>query len=657
MTELPENLETILHIGAGYGEELPSYLDSDAKRILLVEPSSILADSLRRRAAQDGRVQVLEVAVTTDPSLNQLNEYNLPEAASLYRPTGLRDLFPGLRITAQHQVDTQTPEQLLAQFPLKGERNLLVLETPGAEQTILKALAEAKLLDNISHIWLTCPRNVYYESASRATDALAELERAGYQIKAEHHSQTDWPQWHLACNPMARQAQALELEKQELTTRLENAMQHSSEMDNTVAKLQEREVELGAALNQANSMATQLRKELAEIREKFATTGEELKQTKAGLSKLKNEAEEAKQQLEQEQQTSKAAQQQQQKLKEQLDAERAEHSTTQEELQKHKTYLANRKKQVEEAEQQNQFLEQQNQTLQQQLKEQGDNAKRFEQLQAQLATVTQNITQNVNSHMDRKLERNSEQLENTLALQGYLQNGNLPMKQVGTALSAQLALYVAEKIETSQYDLIIEFGSGASTGFLARTVLKRATRHHNEQKQLGYNGESQNGKELAFVTPDDDDLPKRIISFEHRKEQHAKLEQVLATNGLQQVVELVHAPLIDYRHQGQDYLHYGCDSTLEQITRLYEGRTAKFLILVNGPPSKTGPNARFPALPKLLNALGNHTIDVVLSDTLREEAHTITERWSTLLEQRGIAFRKEIIDLEKGATLMAINNV
>lgn len=594
MMHLPQKLDTIIHIGAGQGEELPAYLETDAKRILLVEPNPKLAEQLRRRTTNDERVQVLELAITDDLALNQLNEYNLPEAASLYQPSGLRQIFPGLRVTAQHAVATETPEQLLEQYPLVGDTNLLVIQAPGAESAIVNTLDIANKLGPISHIRLTLPTEAYYEGSHRADDTLQALTRRGYDTEHFNTENPDWPEYHLECNPLARRLQDVDVEKQSLVQALQ---QSKNENQYIQATLDTAKQELVDAMNQSNAMVQQLQEQLEAADQKLA-------------------------------------------------AEQKAHAETREELQKHKTYLANRKQQLTDTEQK---LE----TLQQQLKEQSASSQRFDQLEAKLAGITQNIT----GHMDKQLHNTSQQLEGSIALQGYLQGGQLPMKPAGPALSANMALHLAEQIETGQYDLIIEFGSGASTGFMARTVLKRLANNNGDTQRLGYQqGKETNGKELAFISPDEDDLPKRIISFEHRKEQAAKIEQSLTAAGLQHVVELVHTPLVDYQHQDQSFLHYGCEKTLERLANLYEGRIAKFLVLVNGPPSKTGPMARFPALPKLLNTLGTHTMDVVLGDSLGDDANTITERWCGLLDRRGISFRKEVIHNEKAATRLAINH-
>ncbi len=113
--------------------------------------------------------------------------------------------------------------------------------------------------------------------------------------------------------------------------------------------------------------------------------------------------------------------------------------------------------------------------------------------------------------------------------------------------------------------------------------------------------------------------------------------------------------MVDYQHQQQDYLHYDCEAKLERIANLYEGRTARLLILVSGPPLKAGLTAQFPALPRLLNRLGTHELDIVLQGTRAQQVQSTTAEWLKLLDQRGTPYRQEPIDLEAGTTLFAIN--
>ena len=296
---------------------------------------------------------------------------------------------------------------------------------------------------------------------------------------------------------------------------------------------------------------------------------------------------------------------------------------------------------------QNEKIEQYNQQLQQQTQSLEN------QLQDKLAIFAQNIT----SQVDRKLERKTQQLKDTLVLQDCLHSGNLPINDLGMSFSPQLALYLVEKLATNEYDLIIEFGGGSTTNFLARTVLNRGVNCLKKQEPVSQDRDKQNSNEFASITPKFYDLQNYIVSFEHREELHANLEHVLAVNGMQDVVRLIYAPLVNYVYNEQNYLFYNCDSTLKNLSRLYAKSTANFLILVNGPPTKTGRKACFPALPKLLNTLQSHKMDIILNDTLRAEGQAITEDWCKILEQNRILFRKEIIDLGQGNTLLTINSI
>lgn len=562
MNPIPQDLETIVHIGAGEGRELPAYLNSNAKRIVLVEPNPILAEHLRQNARNEARVEVLEVAVNDGPEQHPLREYNLPEASSLHEPTGLRRLYPGLQVRTSYTVQVLTPDALVAELQLKKGANLLVVQAPGAEQAVVEGLAKKDLLKRFEHIWLTAPEQAYFDSNSQWSAIFPALESAGYTHQPGKTDNPEWPNWVLHRHPLA---------------------------------------------------------------ERVETLTAELEQRIEWHNNRKNEAE---------------------TLKEALEQERKAHEETTSKLKDTQGWLASRKKQVAD-------LEEKVKDLQARLEEQTTQNSRFDELAERLTGVTRQLS----NHFDKKLDRTSQTIERTLGLQSYLQTGNLPVNQPALSkISADLGLYLAEKVETRQYDLIIEFGSGASTSFLARTVMKRLEKsRRDDSARLTHDASRASDKDLAFIAPDDADLPKRVVSFEHRKDVCERLERNLHAGGLKPVVDVCHAPLVDFQHQQQDYLHYDCDAKLERIAHLYEGRTARLLVLVSGPPLKAGLNAPFPALPRLLNRLGTHELDIVLQGTRAPQVQSITAEWLKLLEQRGTPYRQEPIDLEAGTTLFAIN--
>lgn len=667
MFEVPKNLDTILHIGAGHCEELSAYLASDARRILLVEPNPRTAESLRLCTQSEGRVEVLALAISDDPALNQLYEYNLPEAASLYRPTGLFKMYPGLRVSAQHPVATQTLEQLVNEHPLKGDKNLLVLQAPGAELPLIKSLVDTNNIEHFNHCWITCPHDAYYQDSAPAEALLDELKQHGYEVSAERSLNPEWPQWQLACNPLVRKIAAVKTEKQALSDALQA---RESELEYTHASLVNLKGELSEARKESDRKQSEWDKqkqkllkqeeqkslEVDELRKKLNEEGksnsqirEEFKKLETLLSDKRRKEDKSEEKLQstinelKEQHSMETGE-----LRKELDKERKSHAEAREEVKKLMEALNEKSKKLAET-------EGKLQTLVEQLDEQSAGAQRFADLEAKLNALSGTIT----SHIDKKLLNTAKQIEGSMGLQQYLSSGELPLNYHGWPISPDLGIYLAEKIETQNFDLIIEFGSGTSTSLFAKTVMNKIWRSQSsgrKQALLERGGEESYAKNLAFVEPAEEDLPKRVVTFEHKKEFYEKTANLLRQGGLEKVVDLVHAPLVDYEYKGESFLYYACDEKLSDLAKMFGGRKANILVLVDGPPGATGPLARFPALPKLLNALPLCRFDVILDDYNRREEKDVANKWLEMLKNRGVSYTEEKISLEKGAVCLTVGN-
>ncbi|WP_396621507.1 hypothetical protein [Marinobacter sp. W-8] len=349
---------------------------------------------------------------------------------------------------------------------------------------------------------------------------------------------------------------------------------------------------------------------------------------------------------------------------------------TEKALEDNKKWFLARKQQAEQQQTELAELKKQNEDLQQQLRQQTDALKqaqqalasetekreeqqatnaKLEELEEKIASLGSNLT----NHIDKKLTNTAKQVEDTLGLQNYLSTGELPLNYHGWPISPDLALYLTERLETQNYDLVIEFGSGTSTVLFAKVLMKKMLRQTiaKSQKRIGADSTSQSTQTWVEGTslPNDTDLPKRVLTFEHNDHYHQQTAEMLRQAGLEQVVDLVHAPLVDYSYQGTDYLYYDCDKTLAKIAELYEERQPNILVLVDGPPGATGPNARFPALPKLLNHLPKAKFELILDDFNRKEEKEITGFWIELLKNRSFRFKEKSLVLEKGGFQLIIN--
>lgn len=192
-------------------------------------------------------------------------------------------------------------------------------------------------------------------------------------------------------------------------------------------------------------------------------------------------------------------------------------------------------------------------------------------------------------------------------------------------------LEMVKKVYDSDYDLIIEFGSGNSTLFLAKTAKILQTKDGNTK------------------------IPK-IISFDHLQEYFDKTKKLLKSDALSDEVELIHAPLETfYGMDNVEYPYYSCNQKFAQLKQNYANIKSKILVIVDGPPGNTCKNARYPALPVILSHFAPANIDFILDDYMRHEEKEIGEKWKTFCETAGLNFTFEEKGLEKESLILSIS--
>jgi hypothetical protein len=240
------------------------------------------------------------------------------------------------------------------------------------------------------------------------------------------------------------------------------------------------------------------------------------------------------------------------------------------------------------------------------------------------------------SELTRGLANAVKQVESFIGIQNFLTHGTDISDFHGWPISPDIGLILLGKIRRHRYDLVLEFGSGTSTALFARMV--RAT----------------------WPAPASDGPRARpqpaIVSFEHDTRYHRKTSELLQSQGLAELVDLQHSPLIDHRLSDAQHLYYDCADRLQALASQHAGQRLRILVLVDGPPAKTCAHARYPALPLVLQHLGRHTVDLVLDDFHRKEEAEIVERWRQMLQARSVHFTEEILPCEKGAIVLSINS-
>jgi predicted O-methyltransferase YrrM len=200
----------------------------------------------------------------------------------------------------------------------------------------------------------------------------------------------------------------------------------------------------------------------------------------------------------------------------------------------------------------------------------------------------------------REQTRTYSQLEALIGLLIVLQP-RLPLPPFrGWAISPDFAGLLATHILVERPDCVVELGSGVST------------------LVFGYALERTGGQ---------------LVSVEHDLTYAKRSQAAVLQHGLADRVRVIHAPLVPWSGAGRWY---------EQ--EFLKGLPPIDLLVVDGPPAATGPQARYPALPILASALAPDAV-IMADDTFRADERAMVDRW--LHEYPGLTATPLIA--EKGA--------
>lgn len=188
---------TLLYLGAGRGSDLEIYLSAGPERVILVEPDPDAVRHLRGRAVEDDRVEVVEAAVSSESGTATLSTFNIRGFNSLRRPTGLLELYPGLRQTGQAEVTVRQAAELVQELKISGGKpHWLVVDAPGEQGAVLSNLHDAELLRRFVRVEVRAPKSPLFDGAA-PLDTIAELlDGSGYEVSsADAYTDPDRPTW------------------------------------------------------------------------------------------------------------------------------------------------------------------------------------------------------------------------------------------------------------------------------------------------------------------------------------------------------------------------------------------------------------------------------------------------------------------------------
>ena len=250
-----------------------------------------------------------------------------------------------------------------------------------------------------------------------------------------------------------------------------------------------------------------------------------------------------------------------------------------------------------------------------------------------IAKNLENLTatlQQQKAELDAQLKKQADEL---VSLQNYFSTGQLSdirLETNGWPISSDFMFYLVKLIDLNDYDLIIEFGSGASTLAIAKTLANLAPHRKNKP-------------------------PVCFASFDHLKQFYQQTQAQLDHAGLCDFVQLHLAPLADYTDpNGNHYPYYNCQTTLAALAKKHANKPLRLLVSVDGPPGSTGKHARYPAGPVVMSCFKGANIDLLMDDAARTDEKEIISLWKKNIALSGLTATETQIKLEKGACLIHI---
>ncbi|MCP9198320.1 class I SAM-dependent methyltransferase [Gramella sp. GC03-9] len=178
------------------------------------------------------------------------------------------------------------------------------------------------------------------------------------------------------------------------------------------------------------------------------------------------------------------------------------------------------------------------------------------------------------------------------------------------AISPTTVLHVLNEIVVNNRKVVVEFGAGASTFYIAKVI-----------KVL--------------------DLKTKFYAVESNEEWARELQRQLKLYGLENFVEIIVAPLSNvpenyaFKQQHSWYDTKILESRLKDVQEVD-------LILVDGPPGGSSPYARFSALPYLLNKLASEFV-VFLDDVERAYEKEVAKQWHKKLKCNAKFYERYVV--------------
>lgn len=176
---------------------------------------------------------------------------------------------------------------------------------------------------------------------------------------------------------------------------------------------------------------------------------------------------------------------------------------------------------------------------------------------------------------------------------------SLPVMEKDWKTGPDALLWLSQLISKNEYDLIIEFGSGISTFFIAKNIDKLIMSGNNSSKH-------------------------EFVSFEHQKNFYDKTMDFLKSENMNFLVDMQFTPLESIEEYGNVIEFYSCSQKLKDMSINFNNSAKKILIFIDGPYDNGEININYPVNFIISKFFDKPKIDFIINN-LDKEADTLIE--------------------------------
>lgn len=207
----------------------------------------------------------------------------------------------------------------------------------------------------------------------------------------------------------------------------------------------------------------------------------------------------------------------------------------------------------------------------------------------------------------KDLENNQKKVQAYFSLYSMVDFRESLPYMTGWSATPELALAVYQEIRKNKPEQIFELGSGVST-------------------IIASYGLQQNDKGA-------------IVSLDHDETYAQKTTNQLKNHKVDTFARVETCPLVSYEMENSTWQWYDLKNL--SLDKKID------MLLIDGPPVKTNKNARFPALPLLIDKMSDDAV-IIMHDTNRPSEKSILSKWLTMFPE----FDCEMENTEKGIAIL-----